>query len=244
MKKIFLAWFLLLGCFVASTLASGAQTRVTTVAVQDKSAPGSPLAITGTVQLREKISKAMVLTGITEDILSRNISSKTILTLVVWIDVTPSYGSPRRFTRQYECFFAADVINSGDEHPLSQATAAETAEPYDPATPARQPTADVTVVYVQFLDGSIFGHEAFGENIQRIRRMTWNHLRFLDRTYRRAGEAALTQELSETVDPPEVDTFFENIRQTLRQQGPQIAIVRIRTALKFAEERQAGFRAG
>jgi len=241
MRRIFLASLLLPVHFFASTGVTEAQTRVTRVTVQDNSALGSPLAINGTVTLRETISNGIVRTAISEDILSRNISGKTILTLVVWVDVKPSYSSPRHFTRQYECFFAADVISSGTEHPLSQANVPETGEPYDPSAAPRSPSAVVTVVYVQFLDGSIFGHEAFGEDIQRMRRMTLKHLRSLDRIYTSFGEAAFTQELNETVEPADVETFFENIRQTLRQQGAQIAIVRIRTSLKFAEDRQAGF---
>ncbi len=220
-----------------------AQTTSTVVIVQDGSALGSPTVISGTIEIRETTMDSTVRVSLTENqITARNISSTTILTLVVWIDVFPAYGSPQRFVRQYECFFAPDVIKPSDEHLISQKKFQELVEPYNPEEPPRTPRAEAKIVYVQFLDGTIFGHEGFGANLQMLRRLTWKHLRRLDTTYRTRGEAAFLAELNDPVEPGEIDVLIENVRQTQRLRGTETAVAQIRGMLNTAKERQQGFR--
>lgn len=212
------------------------------MAVEDRSAPGSPLVISGTVEIRETGSGSSLRVSLSEhNIVARNISSKTILALVVWLDVLPSYASPQRFVRQYECFFAPDVINPGDDHSLTEPTVGEQIEPYDPSRPAETARAEARTVYVQFLDGSIFGDEGFGDHLRTLRRQTRRHLHHLDKTYTHRGEAAFLEELNETVEPGEVDVLVENVRRTQKRLGTSAAIGQIRRMLEFARERQSGF---
>lgn len=228
---------LILVVFAVSVLG---ETRVATVTVQDKSAPGSPFAVSGTAEIGETLSGNEVRTSISYRVAVRNFSGRTVLAFAAQLQVFPSFGGPQQFDTNIECFFAADVLNSGQEDTLSQRFPAESVEPHDPNTSAQTPRAEFRVLFVQFLDGSIYGAESLGQPIMLRRRITWKHLRELERTYKRNGEAAFVELLNETVEPPEVNTFFENLRVTQRQEGTQPTLNRVLAALRFAKERQAG----
>lgn len=230
---------------LSNTSPAKGQSGGVSLPIQDRSGGGSPLAISGSVNLSESISGNNVRISITDDILSRNISEKTILTMVVWIDVTPSYASPQRFVRQYECFFAPDVIRPGDDHSLSQPGRGqrEDVEPFDPGGASRQPLAEVRVVYVEFLDGTLFGNKELGRNIRNLRKISWHHLKDLARTFEARGEAEFLAALNEPVDPPEVDHFIANVRQTQRTRGTASAVGQIRGMLNFAEQRKIALKA-
>ncbi len=221
-------------------MAEGANETI--LPVVDRSDPGSPLRISGTVRLRETASAHTATTTLVEeDIVAENISSKTILALVAWLDVTPTYTAPQRSVKQYECFFASDVIKPGEQHSLSDVSASghTTMEDYSRQRAPKTPKAEIRVVYVQFLDGSTFGQEAFARHLLAVRRIAWQHLRRLDRAYKRGGEPAFLEELSERVEPSEVDTLLQNVRETQRTRGTPSAIGQVRLMLKFATERGA-----
>jgi len=239
MKKRNLA--LLVPVVLCLVTFAGAETHVTVVRVQDVSAPGSPLAASGTVQLQEFTFGNQVRGSVTSSVTARNVSDRTILALIAELRVVTSYGPPRVLTRRLECFFAPDVIKPGDEEALFQGAAPKRIEPYDSSKPPQTPRAEFRILFVQFVDGSTFGGEAFGEDLMQLRRITWRHLRDLEKTYTRDGEAGFVEELMAPVQPAEVNTFFENLRVTQRQLGTQATMARIRGALQFAEERAAGF---
>lgn len=218
-----------------------AQTDVSKAEVQDISAPGSPLVISGTVTIKETfMGGGRVLVSTTEDIIARNISSKTILTLVAKLELVPAHGGPQEYTREYECFFAPDVIKPGDVHSLS-GEGMDTADPYDSREPAQTARAQITVQYVQFIDGSIYGKQFFGEHILDVRRTAWRHLKRLNRIYTRHGEEAFVEELNESLEPSPVDVLIEGVRETQRNLGTETAIAQVRKMLNYAEEHKAGF---
>lgn len=229
-------------CLVGSLSPCEAQTATTTQAVEDNSQTGSPLTVSGTIVLQETKRGARVRIGITEDISIRNISGKTILTFVAWLDVVPSRGSAERFVRQYECFFAPDVIKPGDIHAISEPHS-ETEEPFNPHDPPEIPRAELRIVFVQFLDGSVFGNEFLGEEILSARREAWQVMERLNRTFVRSGEGAFVEELFAPREPGPIDGLLANVRQTQRQLGTRSAVGQIRRMLDFAEERTAGFQA-
>jgi hypothetical protein len=79
-----------------------ADTKVTTVQVADASGPGSPFAISGSVEVSEIFLGSGARISFSEDIVGRNIADRTILAVVAWLDIAPSRTPPHRFTRQYE----------------------------------------------------------------------------------------------------------------------------------------------
>lgn len=241
--KMQIRWLSVVCTTLALVAPARAETRVTSTDVVDVSEAGSPLRISGSVRLKETTWDGTVRLSHSEEIVAQNISNKTIMTLVVWLDIIPSFTGPKRAVRQYECFFAPDVIRPGDTHPLSLENSREDVEPYNSAEPPRTASATVRVAYVQFADGSVFGNEAFGADIQRIRKTAWQHLRRLDRTYIRSGEKAFADELNEPIEPAEVNTLIENVRQTQRTSGTIAAVSHLRKMLRLAEEHQIAFTA-
>ncbi len=236
-----LALVLCLSCTVA--LLCEAKPHVAKVEIRDISAPGSPLVISGTVTITETLSPdGTVHVSTSQNVVAKNISNKTILTLVVKLEVTPPYGGPQEYTREYECFFASDVIRPGDTHDLLQRGPTHL-EPYNLNEPAKPAEAEITVLYVQFLDGSVFGHRMFADHILSLRRIAWRHLKRLDRAYSRQGEERFLEELNETVEPGGVEVLIENVRETQRRLGTEAAVSQIRNMLSFAEEHRASFTA-
>lgn len=222
---------------VLTTLALADQV---TIPAQDVSSPGNPLAIAGSVQISETTTGRLVQTSISSNINAKNISSKTILALVVSIEVSPVHAAMRRSTKEFDCFFGPDVIKPGDQESFPEPSGRATTEPYDPSSSPRTPEANVRVLYVQFTDGSRFGDETFAGHLKELRRITLQNLRRLDRAYRRGGETAFVEELNETVSPIEVNNFLETIRRTQRARGTQAALAQVQTELRFAKEHQAG----
>jgi len=199
--------------------------------------------VSGTLRLRENVSDNTVRTSVeTENIVGKNISGRTIMMVVLWLDISPSFAAPSRSERQYECFFAEDVIKPGDEHSFSANAKRESAELLDPGTVPRQPQASVRVVYVQFDDGSEFGQDGFATRLFTLRRITWQNLSRLDRAYERGGEELFLEELARPVDPQEVNTFVESIRDTQRRLGTPSAVAQVHKGLRFAEERKGLFK--
>ncbi|HSA92046.1 MAG TPA: hypothetical protein VLE48_03475 [Terriglobales bacterium] len=216
--------------------ASLAQT--TTVQLQDISAVGSPLDITGTVTMSEQINADTLTYSFEDRISARNISDKTILTMVLWVEVFYPHGQIERDVRQYECFLAPDVIAPGQVEPIAKhgggATVVRLGAERD-SVPAR---AEIRAMYVQFLDGSVFGLPQFGEDILRLRHETFVTLKRLDETYEHRGEDAFLNLLNEPVESAEVDNLLDNVRYTATKFGSQDAIGKVKRMLALAEERR------
>lgn len=236
-----LALLAVTSCGLAPT--AWAQTKVTNLVVVDRSEGGTPFHVTGEVRLKETVARDQVYTSMSQRIMAKNVSNQTVLMFVASIEVTPTFGAKEQSTRQYECFFATDVIAPGDEHALSEPRdeGGFTIQPHSTSAPLNAPEAEVKILYVQFINGSEYGQRAFASDLLRLRRITWSHLKRLVRTYERSGEVGFLEELYERIDPGEVDVFFENIRQTARSRGAQSALARVHFALKLADERTAGF---
>lgn len=231
-----------IGSFSLGFTWSG-DTKVTVVQVQDRSASGNPFAVSGTVEIRETpLDNKRVKGEISEDILVRNISGRAILTFVAWLDVVPAYGAPEHSVRQYERFFTSELIDPGDELIFSEPYG-YSISPYDfEKSSPESPRAELRIVYVQFLDGSLYGNVAHGRDIRRIRKLTWHYLKDLDKAYTKLGEADFLQELSEIVEPGE-NVLIENLRKMQRTRGTVAAVLHMRHMLQAAEEHQAGFTA-
>ncbi len=217
---------------------SSAQTTIT-VQLQDTSSAGSPLEITGSVTMSEQVGTDTLSYSFAESISAKNISDKTILTMVLWLEVFYPHGQMERDVRQYECFFAPDVILPGQVEPIAPRDGGTTRVPLTADREAVPARAEIRVMYVQFLDGSVFGLPAFGEDILRVRHQALLILKRLSETYEHRGEAAFLEVLNEPVETTEVDTFLENVRHTARKFGAQDAIGKVVRMLAIAKERQA-----
>lgn len=168
----------------------------------------------------------------------KNISDKTILTVVVWLEVVYPHGEREKQTFQYECFFAPDVIAPGDEDLLNSPKLPHKTVPLRAPTRTMEPRALVRVMYVQFLDGSVFGEEKFGDDILELRHRTWKTLKRLNEIYTRLGAEEFMQALQEPAEPLEVNTLLDNVRFTASKYGASDAAGKIERMLTIAKEHQ------
>lgn len=231
---LFLATGLVSICGLAPHAAS-AQSAI--LPVVDKSLPGNPLEISGTVAIWEEIAGGRLQYSFEEHTTAKNISSKTILTVVAWVEAHNSYGRSKRWVKQYECFFAPDVIRPGESIMFSGPRRGTTSEPWDSSPAPHTPRAEARVLYVQFLDGSVYGSPSLARDILQSRRIAWRVLRQLHRTFERQGEEEYLRALNEPVDPPDVDAFIENLRLTQQQFGTPQTVAKIERMLERADER-------
>lgn len=141
-----------LGIVTACTFVSAAPTTQT-VEVQDVSEVGSPLNITGTVEINEDVGVDTLTYSFRDSISAKNVSQKTILTIVLSLEVYYPHGQIDRDVKQYECFFAPDVILPGQTEPIVPREGTTTTPLRSSRSPI-SPRAEMRVLYVQFLDGS------------------------------------------------------------------------------------------
>lgn len=198
----------------------------------------SPLRFSGQVWVSQVESTEGLYYSYSYDLHYSNVTNKTILTLVIALDVHHSSGFVDTESLQYECFFAPDVIRPGETHdfkrPLDSIKMVTT-----PPRVSTEPRAEPIVLFAQFLDGSTFGAPPQAHDILLIRRLTLNALHRLDRAFVRGGEEEFLEELAEPVDPSAVNTLIDNVRHAATTLGTQEAIARVRYMLDFAAEHEA-----
>ncbi len=181
-----------------------------TIAVEDQSATGSPLAISGTVSSSETVNRDRpawatdredTLTfAYGEDITATNISSQPIVAVVLSIKYSLPHGE--RWTRsvQSDYFFKPDMLAPrdtlsiveplGDDRTVISPRSPETIEPH----------VEARVLYAQLADGSGFGDEEYGKKIVSLRERAWEMLRRLDQIYRTQGPEQLMEALRQPLE--------------------------------------------
>ncbi|MCI0625163.1 MAG: hypothetical protein L0387_26555 [Acidobacteria bacterium] len=229
--------FLLVTACLLPTVAAQSQT----LPVVDRTEGASPVTVSGTVTISEQVSGDQVTYSLAENIAATNISEKTILTMVVWLDVSFPRAPDVRIVKQYECFFAPDVINPGETHILNTPQPSSMFGNFDPDAPLKEAKAELRAVYIQFLDGSVFGDSAAAKDMLRIRKETEKTLWHLNKIYRKKGLESFAAELQEPDGTAEVDNLLENVRQVQREQGTAEAVRRVQGMLTTAVEREQAF---
>ena len=212
----------------------------TQVPVQDGSEIGSPIVFSGGITLWEETIKGGLRVAYTPGFEGRNISSRTILAIVLDWGLKDSWGIGVA-TGQWneDCFFATDVIPPGGVIPFRNAPRRETRhEGFDTSAPKQDPQAVAYVRYVEFTDGTTFGSDMYSDQLKTTRKFILQHLRSLDRAYRRSGLGGFVEELNAQIEPSEVDNFFQSIRQTSIENGAQAALRRVHFALELARKHQ------
>ncbi|MCI0423007.1 MAG: hypothetical protein L0312_27920 [Acidobacteria bacterium] len=209
--------------------------------VVDRTEGASPVTVSGTVTISEQVSGDQVNYSLEESVSATNVSDKTILTMVAWLDVSFTKAPNAHIVKQYECFFAPDVIKPGETHILSTPQPASMRDNFDPAAPLKEAKAEFRAVYIQFLDGSVFGDPAAAKDMLRIRKEAEKALWYLNKVYREKGAQAFVAELQEPNPTAEVDTLLENVRQAQRELGTAEAVRRVQGMLTTAEQREQAF---
>ncbi len=211
-----------------------------TVPVVDKSDPGSPLKISGTASFSELIVADSVTSSSNFRVEARNMSGTAIVLLLAYLDEAGPNGGETHHPIYIDHFFWGDIA-PGESFELARGRSGRrtSALRINPLGPAADPEAEVSVQYVQFVDGSTFGDEATAKDILDQRPVILGALRRLNHA---GSSEELLALLAEKIQPETADRFLEAFRRTEKHRGIAAARAQVRTALTVAEERTPTFR--
>ena len=222
-------------------LTSSALLQLTfTVPVMDNSAPGSPLEISGTASFTELIVANSATSCSNFRIEARNVSEKGIVLLVASFDEAGPHGPGTHHVIQIDHFFWGDIApETSFVLTRSRSDRRMCASSINPLMPAAELKADVSVQYVQFVDGSTFGDEATAKDILGMRPIILDALRRLDNTSDKKEFLAL---LAQKIQPDEADRFLETFRRTQKTRGTVAARAQVHAGVSVAEGRALALR--
>ena len=223
------------------TLSAWAQLTYT-VPVLDKSDRGSPLEISGTASFTERIVANSVTSSSNFRIEARNLSGKGILLLLAYFDEVGPHGGGAHHLIQIDHFFWGDIAPE-DSFVLARSSPRERSSAsvgrISPLRPSDEPKAEVSVQYVQFVDGSTFGEETIAKEVLDLRSVILDALRRLDNA---GSEKVFRALLAQKIQPHDADSFFEAFRHTEKHHGTAAARAQVHTGLTVADERGAALR--
>jgi hypothetical protein len=179
-RVVVLVFFLLLS--LASIAQDSDRLRVVSVYVTDKSAGGSPFAITGTLWLARRFYEGKLLASQDSELIARNISGKAIVTSVIVMNT----GNTAR-TYQSEYFFSHDVLEAGGTLELASKRGwnswTQSPAPNPRESESHVDKAEIEVSFVRFADGSIFGDKKVAREFLQTRYQAWQLLTELRQVY-------------------------------------------------------------
>lgn len=234
-RRAVIAFFLLFS--LVSFAQDSDRLRVTSVSVIDKSAGGSPFAITGTLWHARRLYEGELLTSQDSEIIARNISGKAIVTLVIVMNA----GSKKN-TYQYEYFFSQRVLAVGETLELASKQGwmswAQFPAPNPPQSESPEEKAEIESRFVQFADGSIFGDKKVAREFLQTRQQAWQLLTELRQVYLKAGPEKFEEALNSEVQSQMIDLFFSSVRDVQQKSGSTAAFDRLNLMLAVAEKRK------
>ncbi len=235
---------LALGLTISAT-GQGNQLLIT-VPVVDKSAPGSPIQAAGSAEFTESVENGHASCSFQCEIQFSNVSQQPILLLVIREEIYCAHGNGVRRHIEYDHFFNPGplVPKQAEVEPRERCSSGNKVGPA--ASTTHVPTAEATTMYVQFEDGTSFGHEKYALHALRIRRGALKVLRRLQEIHATRGEEEFVRALLSKPDPRQMsdassveDLFLEPVRTVQRELGTAEALRRIQQQLSNAEEKLA-----
>jgi hypothetical protein len=189
---------IILDIVVFLSVAVFGSVRTSETSLVDASQPGSPVVLSGAVTAHDEIATEWIRFSFRTSISATNVSQKSILLILLKIDMTSANGLGIHHSRSNDYFFTTDVFS-----PDSSQTIEETIGPVGELqgkTEAQPPgpTAIAEVVFVQFADGSTWGNSSEGKDILQERRATWDRLRFLMRVHQSKSQKDFIDDLMQT----------------------------------------------
>jgi hypothetical protein len=212
----------------------------TAIPVEDQSAPGSPLSISGTASFWEAVDGDTLTYSIGENITAENVSTQPILAVVVSVRLLLPRGERQGSTTQFDYFFRPDLIAPGQTLPIFLPLGdARIVVPHRGGRTTMEHHAEARVLYAQFQDGSVFGSENDGEPMLNLRKKAWETLRRLDRIYTTQGPEEFLEALRQPVEPhDDVHIIVKRLLATAKQSGPASAEEKVQAMLTLGTRRQ------
>jgi hypothetical protein len=200
-----------------------------TIAVSDNSENGSPVTLSGTMVALDDGGGLRPYT-LKKNIFSTNLSDQGIILMVTKIEVSGLTKVDAKETRTDDYFFTGDVLGPGDTKTLEDSSEKFGAPGRNTKVEPQDPLATARVIFVQFLDGTVWGDESAAKGALRTRQFTLDKLRVLAGTYKAGSE----QFKDELVKPSELLAIV-GLQQLYAKGGSKAAIERVGYMLHYAE---------
>jgi hypothetical protein len=174
-----------------------AQSEPVTVQIKDASAPGSPVVLSGTATAKDAGS-GVLRYSLAVKVSAVNVSGRDVLLMVVERNISglSSIGVDGPWSQEY--FFSTEIFSCGTaenfNHVIGPFGTSEREVDETSAAPG-EPRAIFSVVFVQFVDGSMWGNMVKAKPTLQERRSTLNMLKSLRETYAVQGEKEFVSEL-------------------------------------------------
>jgi len=210
--RAFLSIILLLS--TNSVLCSAVEQRME---IRDLSDRGSPIQISGRMMIGYDSANQFPF-SCQKSLSIKNISTRSILLMVVHVEATSGPDRDEHFSEEY---FFGNALAPGEldvrDFPEQRfGTTVVNGEPI-PYTKDPHPAAQAQAEFVQFSDGSTWGDADAARNVFEIRRRTLAELDRLEHIYEQAGESAFLDKFVRS------DDFLNVIRQLQEGCGEQTA---------------------
>jgi hypothetical protein len=206
-------------------LPSFAQT-VVTVRVIDNSAPGSPLQITGSITFTDQLSGNSVVSSSKYELTATNLSGKEIVFMLVRFRESGTRGGGVLHNIRWDDFFRNEALAPEKNFVLDRSIGGfQTECCINPLESGRDPTAEVSVLYSEFADGSTYGDKSEAADILATRSLVVERLRQLDAA---RGDKAFVRLLAKKPKSDEADDFFETVRSVQKSGGVEAARAQVR----------------
>jgi hypothetical protein len=140
-------------CILLCLVLPGLAQTVVTVPLTDSSAPGSPLHVTGNITFTEQLLGNSVVSSSKYELRATNVSGKGIVFKLVRF--SRRGHSRRRDRSQWDNFFWNEEIAPDETFVLDRSRGGfQTQCCLNPLEPGIDPVAELSVLYVEFADGS------------------------------------------------------------------------------------------
>jgi hypothetical protein len=210
------------------------------VPITDTLRNGSPVRNSGHVTFAEETSEKSVLTSYSQDWTVRNISSKAIVTLIESLTLEFPDGYRSGGIEQYDLFFHPGLMKPGDELSFTRpASGVQRVQKHNSSS--GEPKCVVSVLWVQFADGSTFGDAKYAASLLSERRQTLEGLTRLGDIYANEGAKAFLKEIQpeDRSGTSALDMYLIQLKVNYKQTGnTQEAYNKLKSWLDAAQSRR------
>jgi len=222
-----------LSCLVHSQVPADSCTEVFIV---DKTAPGSPIELTGSVTLCDREEGKQIAYRYEGQVRLHSIASTGVVGMVVTLDLQYVHGPKDSRRLLDDAFFGEGAMPAGSTtvHKLGSGVRK------GPLPSGRMfvPSAIGNVVFAQFEDGSWFGEPALAADLLEIRGQRIAALRSLEAAYVRGGEREFRDLLENVGRRSDLEIFLERYRRMEKRSGTALTVSAVRKALTAANGRR------
>ena len=168
--------------------------------IQDLSEKGSPIQISGYMAIRYDSENRFPF-SYEQSTSVKNVSSKSILLMIVHLEATSGPGRDESYSQEYffgETLAPGQVETNHDPEQRFGATVVN-GEPL-PYRKDPHPAAQAHAEFIQFSDGSTWGDADSARDVFEIRRKTLEELDLMEHLYEQAGEGVFLDEFARADD--------------------------------------------